>query len=174
MNIFVLDDDPYSAARMHCDKHCCKMVIELYQQLGSALRRHGAVDHEMPLTQAGKPLKGGYAKHPCTVWCGESRLNFEWAADHAVALSEEYTYRYGRVHACDAGIRQLQGMYDMVPKWKGLTEFVQAMPDEFKVESDPVRAYRQYYWLSKREVMPMKWTVRSTPSWWLIQELVDM
>ena len=51
MNIFVLDKDPVKAAQMHCDKHCVKMVLELYQQLGSALRRHGATDGMMPKTQ---------------------------------------------------------------------------------------------------------------------------
>ena len=66
MNIFVLSDDPVQAAQEHCDKHCVKMVLELYQQLGSAMRRHGATDKDMPLTQSGKPLKGGYHNHPCT------------------------------------------------------------------------------------------------------------
>ena len=42
MNIFVLDRDPREAARMYCDKHTPKMVVELLQQLGSAVIRHGA------------------------------------------------------------------------------------------------------------------------------------
>ena len=89
MNIFVLSYDPTEAAQAHCDKHCVKMTLELYQQLGSALRRHGAADSDMPLTQSGKPLRGGYKNHPCTLFCGDSRENFEWAAEHAIALAEE-------------------------------------------------------------------------------------
>ena len=28
MNIFVLDRDPELAAKYHCDKHVCKMILE--------------------------------------------------------------------------------------------------------------------------------------------------
>ena len=37
MNIFVLDEDPIVAAKMYCDIHLPKMVVELYQQLGSSV-----------------------------------------------------------------------------------------------------------------------------------------
>ena len=50
MNIFVLDEDPAIAAQMMCDKHIPKMIVETFQMLGSALRRHGATDEQMPLT----------------------------------------------------------------------------------------------------------------------------
>ena len=56
MNIFVLDDDPAIAAQMMCDKHIPKMIVETFQMLGSALRRHGATDEQMPLTSKGTPL----------------------------------------------------------------------------------------------------------------------
>ena len=49
MNIFVLHEDPSTAARYHCDKHVVKMVVELFQQLGSAAIRHGATPDMMPL-----------------------------------------------------------------------------------------------------------------------------
>jgi hypothetical protein len=39
MNIFVLDLDPVTAARMHCDKHVPKMCVEAAQMMASALRR---------------------------------------------------------------------------------------------------------------------------------------
>ena len=89
MNIFILDADPVTAAEMYCDKHVPKMVVELYQQMGSALRRHGATDDQMPLTQAGKPLKGGYHHHPCTQWVGGSRANYAWAWLHGKQLWRE-------------------------------------------------------------------------------------
>ena len=53
MNIFVLDEDPAIAAQMMCDKHIPKMIVETFQMLGSALRRHGATDEQMPLTSKG-------------------------------------------------------------------------------------------------------------------------
>jgi len=131
MNIFVLDNDPAVAAHMHCDKHVPKMVVEAAQMMASALRRHGATDEQMPVTKAGKPYKGGYAHHPCTVWVGDSEGNFVWMAVHAQELLSEYTKRFGKVHACD--------------DWpKGKTPFAQAMPDEYR-NDDPVVAYQDYY-----------------------------
>ena len=165
MNIFVLNKDPKIAAQDHCDKHCVKMVLELYQQLGSAARRHGATDPQMPLTQSGKPLKGGYHNHPCTRWCGDSRSNFDWAAKHAIALAEEYTYRYGKQHACEKGIRHLAKMRDMIPEGR-LTRFAQAMPDEYRNEC-AVTAYRDYYSIDKRNNIKVEWNkTRTHPEWW--------
>lgn len=165
MNIFVLDEDPVLAAQSHCDKHCVKMVVELYQQLGSALRRHGAVDKDMPKTKSGTPLKGGYHHHPCTRWCGDSRKNFEWAADHAIALVEEYQFRYGKSHGCENGIRQMRQMIDFLPN-REMTPFAQAMPDEFK-SKNAVIAYRSYYWKDKRHKIQCEWRKgREEPEWW--------
>ena len=78
MNIFVLDEDPAIAAQMMCDKHIPKMIVETFQMLGSALRRHGATDEQMPLTSKGTPLIGGYKHHPCTIWAGETKTNYVW------------------------------------------------------------------------------------------------
>jgi hypothetical protein len=170
MNIFILDKNPTIAAQQHCDKHCVKMVIELYQQLGSSVRRHGATDSQMPLTQSGNPLKGGYHNHPCTRWCGDSRSNFDWAARHAIALAEEYTFRYGKKHASENGIRQLAQMRDMIPEGS-LTNFAQAMPDEYR-NNCPVSAYRDYYWKDKRVNIDVRWdNNREKPSWWTKLEL---
>ena len=44
MNIFVLDQDPHVSAEMMCDKHIPKMIVESFQMMGSAVRRHGAED----------------------------------------------------------------------------------------------------------------------------------
>ena len=58
MNIFILDEDPITSAKFYCDKHVPKMVVELYQQLGSAVIRHGATPDMMPLTKKRTPLRG--------------------------------------------------------------------------------------------------------------------
>jgi len=166
MNIFVLDNDPVKAAQMHCDKHCRKMVVELYQQIGSALRRHGATDSMMPITQKGTPLKGGYHHHPCTRWVGDSRANFEWACEHAYALSSEYTYRYSKRHFCHDGIVIMWTLADMIPDGD-MTPFAQAMPDLYR-DRDTVKAYRNYYWNYKRHNINMTWDKRrEAPDWWV-------
>ena len=172
MNIFVLDLDPVVAARMHCDKHVPKMCVEAAQMMASALRRHGATDEQMPLTKSGTPYKGGYKHHPCTVWAGDSEANFIWLARHAQALLTEYTYRFGKVHACRNPIHSMIGLIplftDKYPSPKAaLTPFAQAMPDEYR-DDDAVKAYRDYYHsktFAKWEKGP------PAPDWWQGVEL---
>lgn len=171
MNIFVLDSDPEKAAQSHVDKHVCKMVIELMQQLATAAYLNGANEKEMPLTQSGLPIKPAHRKHPCTLFCAETRSNFDWAVKHAIALSREYSYRYGREHACDKKIHILSNLRHKINQGP-LTEFAQAMPDEFK-HSNPVEAYRDYYWFHKRISIPCVWTKREKPDWWLSRDLIQ-
>ena len=138
MNIFVLDEDPFQAAR---DMDCVrvpKMVTESAQMMASALRKHGATDEQMPLTKAGKPYKGGYHHHPCTVWAGHVRANFHWLTDHAIQLCKEYTIRFGKTHACEQPIKQMADMCYIIPRFnpetsrRERTPFALAMPDEYR------------------------------------------
>ena len=36
--------------------------------------------------------------HPCTIWARSSKSNYDWLYCYALALGDEYTYRYGKVH----------------------------------------------------------------------------
>ena len=129
--------------------------------MASALRRHGATDEQMPLTKAGKPYKGGYKHHPCTVWAGDSRANFQWLADHALGLLNEYFARFNNIHACHGPILLMKSMHSKIPEGD-LTTFAQAMPDEYR-DDDPVVAYRAYYH-SKQFAKWEKGT--PAPDWW--------
>jgi len=163
LNIFILHNDPVLAARQHCDKHCVKMVAELFQQLGSAARRHGATDDMLPLTKRGTPLRGGYHNHPCTRWVGASSSNYEWAVTHALALCDEYTFRYGRRHFCESGIRELAKLQHLIPSGD-LTRFALAMPQRYH-HLEPVEAYCKYYIYEKAEIAV--WAHgRPAPEWW--------
>lgn len=165
MNIFILSQDPVEAAQMQCDKHCIKMVLELYQQLGAAVIRHGASEREMPLTKSGTPLKATHVNHPCTIWCGNSKTNFDWAAQHATALYEEYNYRYGKQHFCSTGIKQLSAMSHYIPDGN-LEPFAKAMPDIYKFDC-AIASYRNYYFWDKRLNIKCEWKKkRSEPKWW--------
>ena len=165
MNIFVLDKNPIIAARMMCDKHIPKMIVESAQMMASAVRRWGATDDVMPLTKAGKPYKGGYANHPCTVWAGDTFGNFSWLTDHAMALCVEYTSRFGKEHTCADPISQLWhvGIVVSPSHRRTTTPFALAMPDEFKQE-DAIQAYRAYYH-SKTFAKWEKGT--DAPYWWM-------
>jgi hypothetical protein len=164
MNIFILDEHPVKAAQYYCDKHIPKMIVELFQQLGSAVIRNGATPEQMPLTSKGTPLKGGYHNHPCTRWCGDSRINFMWASSHAIELCKEYTRRYGKVHSCEKGIYHLAEMQHMI-QGERLTPHALAMPDQYKSEN-AVYSYRQYYIHEKKNFA--KWNkLNNVPDWWI-------
>ena len=154
MNIFVLDEDIATCARYHCDRHVSKMILESVQMLCTALRTHGFEP----------PYRSTHARHPCTLWVAESRDNFEWLAELAVALNREFRFRYERDqdHASIEVLRQIEGMrYARA----GLTEFAQAMPDEYKVPGDAVAAYRRFY-LGEKAAFAT-WKRRPAPEWWL-------
>jgi len=41
MNIFFLSEEPNEAAKMACDRHSIKMILESAQMLSTGLRQHG-------------------------------------------------------------------------------------------------------------------------------------
>jgi hypothetical protein len=140
MNIFYTDHDPAVAAQSLPDKHIVKMPVETVQMLVSALVRWDLQPNVA--TKAGTIHKGGYHKHPSTVWAGDNRENAWWLLRHGFALCAEYTKRYGKVHFAEGQLRtildsKLIGELPLGP----LTPPAQAMPDEFK-HADPVMAYR--------------------------------
>lgn len=138
MNIFYTDHDPAIAARSLPDKHVVKMPVETVQMLVSVLNRHG-IEHNV-LTQKGTIHKGGYAKHPCTVWAGDTRANAKWLYLHGMALCAEYTKRYGKHHAAEAQLAAILPLLPQLPDGL-LTPPALAMPDECKT-SDPVESYK--------------------------------
>lgn len=161
MNIFKLHEDAIISAEMHCDKHVSKLAVESAQMMASAVIRHGATPEQMPLTKAGSPYRGGHPHHPCTRWAGDTRDNYEWLASYGLALCNEYTLRYGKVHACEEPIMILWKLCGLIPEGE-MTPFAQAMPDEHKHE-DVVKAYRSYYHTKTFA----KWEKgRNAPDWW--------
>jgi len=161
MNIFVLDRNLEKCARAHCDRHVSKMILESVQILCTALHLRGL--------QA--PYRATHRQHPCVLWAGASWDNFLWLSELARALNREYRYRYGRErdHASIAVLDQISGARF---ESRGLTEFAQAMPDQYKVPGDPVSAYRAYYRGEKRGFAT--WTRRRPPGWWLCDSEVNV
>ena len=129
MNIFMVDRDPVVAAQSLPDRHIVKMPVETVQMLVSACLRHDI--QPKVITKAGTHHKGGYHKHPCTVWAGDTSQNALWLLQHGFALCHEYTKRYGKVHFAEGQLRQLQAYVTQIPAGP-FTEPAQAMPDECK------------------------------------------
>jgi hypothetical protein len=132
MNIFFLDKNPKIAARMQCDKHVVKMILETAQMLSTAARAQG---HDIG-------YKSAYPNHPMTLWVNESPHNYAWAIIHAFELCKEYTKRYDKVHKTQSVIYDL---YDVCNgDYAQMTEPPKCMPDEYKT-NDYIQSYRNYY-----------------------------
>ena len=154
MNIFVLDADPVRAAQYQHDRHVVKMVLESAQILCTVAHIYGQ-------TFPGQ-YKATHPRHPCVIWAGANATNTRWLCEHALALAEEYTFRYEREHASElviqAAKRALTGVLPPLPA----TPFVQAMPTQYH-RDDPVLAYRAYYIGEK--IANARWTRRAVPVW---------
>lgn len=160
MNIFILHEDPIISAQMLDDMRVVKMIVESYQQLVSAVRRHGALDEDLPLTKDGKPMKGGHHHHPCTRWTGDSRANYLYLCQYADALCDEYAKRFGKEHRGKQIVNHLIQCASMIPDGE-LTPFVQAMPHQFQSD-DVVQSYRIFVRHKPRH----RWVRASPPDWW--------
>lgn len=155
MNRFVLHEDPKVAAEHHCDKHVVKMILEEGQMLSTVHRLHGYEGDEL--------YKATHKNHPCTKWAGESRENYEWAYSLFEALCHEYIFRYGKIHKTSRLLEPLWAIPAGIPDVP-MTPIPQAMPDDVKVDGEPIMAYRSYYKVHKARFA--KWSVREVPFWW--------
>lgn len=151
MNIFVLDTDTEKASAYHCDRHCVKMPLETAQML--------CTTHH--LTGSDAPYKATHIKHPCNLWLMQSIDNYNWLCELGLSLCAEYTFRYERIHKCEAIIQWCKENKPNVPQL-GITPFALAMPDECKI-GDAVNSYRNYYLTHKRHLW--NWKKRATPEW---------
>lgn len=155
MNIFILDIEPSKCAEYHCDKHVVKMVLESAQLLSTAAHLMGKHKPEM--------YKPTHINHPCTQWAAADMSHYRWLHLLFIHLMREYTYRYGKEHACN----RIQSALRIWPKQKLYSlpdTFALAMPDMYK-QACPVAAYRAYYLGAKAGLAT--WAKgRAAPAWW--------
>lgn len=150
MNIFVVDNDPYKAARDMCDKHINKMIIES-NQIASCVIDFRSGDKTLSQKLSLPQYPKAHAKHPCTIWAMESRANAQWLIKHLHGLEQEFKKRYPRTE------HKLKNNYkiyaaqleDCTFDKEELTPFAQAMPEQYKVDGNAVAAYRTYYLMDK-------------------------
>ena len=108
------------------------------------------------------PYKSTHMKHPCVLWVEASYDNFEWLVQLALALNNEYRYRFERSQD-HKSIAVLNKIANLQYERNGLTPFPQAMPEQFKVPNNPIQAYRNFYIGEKMSFA--KWTKREMPYW---------
>lgn len=134
------------------------MPVESVQMLSSAIYRHG-----------GTPIyRVAWTKHPCTIWSGDSRENFEWHLAHLQAMNDEFKLRYGKDHGSYvAGYESLKAQAGRIGV-SALTNFPNC--SLFKEELDVHKAYRMGFFEKwKNDKRPPKWTNRKPPEWWTNQ-----
>ena len=172
VNIFAVNDDPRLAACDLPDKLIVKMPTESLQLLTPwAFNTHG-VKIEKPgqkeLFESDKKYYGikGFAHHPCAKWLYESPANVHWLLEHAFGMADEYWQRYNKYHGTLHGLNQIRTLIyrnHNADYSRDHTEFVQAMPEEFKVPGDAVTAYRNYINGYKGYA---EWRYCGKPDWW--------
>lgn len=155
MNIFFLDNDINLSAQYHCDKHVVKMIIEYAQLLSTT---HRIIDN---ITDDDLLYKTTHTKHPSAIWTMQSIENYNYLYSLFIALCNEYTHRYGKVHLSFTKLAtRLKNPPINIPQ----TNFINpplVMPSEYHCD-DYIKAYRDYY-KSKNFVLSYK--NRQTPDW---------
>jgi len=176
VNIFAVNNDPRLAARDLPDKLIVKMPTEslqlltpwAYNTLGVKIEKPNA-DGQFNLLESEKLFYGikGFAHHPCAKWLYESSANVDWLLEHAFEMCREYGQRYGKSHGVLYGLEQInklvEAKYKPMTHWCDHTEFVQAMPEEFKIAGDGVTSYRNYINGYKGYA---EWRYCEKPEWW--------
>ena len=187
MNIFYLDSDPQTCAEMHISKHVVKMIIE-YAQLMSTAHRvidgyeeiekryvHGSLPARYRNTKVWRLTdardttlyKATHMNHPSAIWCRQSEANYAWLYKMWVNLLEEYTYRYGKIHACSKLLEPLKDAPKNITQ-KPFTPPTPAMPDDVKVPGDELASYHNYYNKNKRGFASWQGKInsRTIPTWY--------
>jgi len=180
MNIFYLDKDPSKCAKMHCDKHVVKMILEYTQLLSTAHRLHDGTQTIVVVNN--RKLKrwtledvkmndrlflASHINHPSALWARETEEQYLWLYRLLTHLCKEYNHRYKKTHAV---VNRCWDELRNPPKnLKGILGYAdppQAMPNEYKVIGDSVTAYKNYYIGAKQKFA--KWTNRKAPDWWCL------
>ena len=177
MNIFILDENHDKCAEYHVDKHIVKMPLEAAQMICTTLwvdkylgyTPRKLTKEELALLREKKkneprdfPYLPTMHNHPCTIWARTTLDNYEWLVCYALALNDEYRFRYGKEHKSVRDVILKLPDPSSLPR-DALTPFAQAMPDELKGK-DGVVAYRKFY--HKDKATFASWKYREKPPWW--------
>ena len=175
MNIFALSDNVEEIAIWQVDKHCVKMPLESAMMLSSA---HRFLDGTQTIVKSktGRNVKKyllnderetilygvSHLNHPCSKWSYETSENYKWHYNLLISMLKEYTYRYGKNHACEKLLPYLKNLPKNI-KIADRTPFATAMPDECKVPGDSIQSYRNYYSMNKGHLWSWKGKINSRP-----------
>jgi len=181
MNIFALSKCPIESAQQMLDKHVVKMPTESCQMLHTNtlyfqyLEKYGTKPSLRDLKQfhacsQSKLMKPAMLNHPSTIWARENQDTFVWLYAHAVALCEEYSLRYRKVHGAEKRILDTPNKYfSEGDTSKAIPVFI-AMFDEYRIPNTflteweyVIQSYRHYYLEGKWKFA--EWRNNRRPAW---------
>ena len=176
MNIFVLSEDPVVAARMQCNSHCTKMIVESAQMLSYA-HLIANKDKRWVKRNITYKLNKGHASHPCTLWVIEDSSHYAWLFRFMLAMIAEYDYRFdGLKRGKYASILKLIPKLARLPLDKQRTAYdIRANPTNFALAMNKapecygpyaVDSYRRFYIVDKHDFAT--WKVRNPPAWYVL------
>ena len=85
MNIFFLSLDPEACAKLYCDQHVIKILLEIVQMLYTAWHFSGGTDWN----NKSRTLRGYKVAHPMCLWVRSSKEAYNFATDLGLALAIE-------------------------------------------------------------------------------------
>lgn len=162
MNIFFLDNCPVQSAKWLVNSHM-KMLLEFCQM--------GCTAYHLQNVEA--PYKSSHINHPSSRWLRASYDNFLWGIEHAYAIANEYTERYGKRHKSEDVLDWIESnMWQLSFDSNHLTPYAIAISDdsicrtlpEFN-QVDTVGKYRAYYFFDKSHLAAWK-NENNKPHWY--------
>jgi len=160
MNIFAIEGsdnniDWIKSAKSQDNYRVVKMILESCQMLCTTL-------NELSDRQV-TPYRSTHKSHPSTKWVRASSANFESLVEHTMAMLEEYTERFGKVHKCTSVLEECLDIYDpsLFPSQKQ-TRLPLAMPYEFHSDNI-IESYRRFYASKPR----IRYPKDKIPNWFL-------
>ncbi|MGE5505567.1 MAG: pyrimidine dimer DNA glycosylase/endonuclease V [Actinomycetota bacterium] len=156
MNIFAVSADPADCARALDDRRLIKMVLETAQLLSAAVRARPDLQ---PGADPALFYRATHLNHPVALWVRQQPANFAWTKRLLDELLDEYSHRYGRVHACARIAAALgeTGSHAPPVDWCNCTPFPE-LPT-----FDAYRATLAAKWAA--DSRPPSWRDRGPPAW---------
>ena len=157
------------------------MTVETAQILSTVIRNYISAesdDENFDVDTLDDLYQVTHPNHPATLWASTSLPNFIWAFKHGLALSNEYTYRYSKIHKTHAIYLVIQNKYlplleesKLLGTEEYMSPFAKAVPNEYKQNNPYISptieaclSYRAYYLGAKKDIA--KWNkTRPAPDW---------
>lgn len=159
MNIFFLSLNVKLCAQAYYDKHVGKILLEIAQMLSTAIRLLS------DCYDSDKIYRRTHDNHPMAIWVRSYQENWQWTLQLAIALHEEWCYRFQKTHKSYQVIEYISKLTLTLPSTpNGRLSFIPRCMPENCLGGKAVTAYRRYYMIEKRALA--SWHVRGQPTWW--------